>query len=140
MAQRLPTKPSTVGVKSLIAKLSLDVHAIANVLKLILPAEVTNKRFSTDTSLNSLLELLESFCVHPDQDVFMEVVNRSLTILETSSSLGEIYGILAAIFYSCRKPLLTLEYLTYAKVISPTSPLIQELDKKLREYLSWHPI
>ncbi|MGE3726790.1 MAG: hypothetical protein AB7I41_14615 [Candidatus Sericytochromatia bacterium] len=112
----MPPEPSTAGIKPLLQKLP-DAHlaALAERLWFLMPINPVEK-----ISLG-----LHTFCLNPDKQKMLSIVKELLNTLSVGASSKEeasIYGLLAIIFYSYRKPLLAVEYMDFADTLAKDLP------------------
>lgn len=112
----MPPEPSTAGIKPLLQKLP-DAHlgALAERLWFLLPINPVEK----------ISVGLHTFCLNPDKQKMLSIVKELLNTLSVGGSPSEeaaIYGLLAIIFYSYRKPLLAVEYMDFADTLAKEQP------------------
>jgi len=112
----MPPEPSTAGIKAYLQKLP-DAHvgAMAERLWFLMPINPVEK-----VSVG-----LHTFCLNPDKQKMLAIVKELLNTLNVSPSKEDesaIYGLLAIIFYSYRKPLLSVEYLDFADSLAQGLP------------------
>jgi hypothetical protein len=112
----MPPEPSTAGIKAFLQKLP-DTHlgAMAERLWFLMPINPVEK----------ISVGLHTFCLKPDKQKMLAIVKELLNTLNVSPSKEDesaIYGLLAIIFYSYRKPLLSVEYLDYAESLAVGLP------------------
>lgn len=112
----MPPEPSTAGIKAFLQKLP-DAHlgAMAEQLWFLMPINPVEK----------ISVGLHTFCLTPDKQKMLAIVKELLNTLSVNPSKEDesaIYGLLAIIFYSYRKPLLSVEYLDYAESLAQGLP------------------
>ncbi len=112
----MPPEPSTAGIKPLLQKLP-DPHlgALAERLWFLMPINPVEK----------ITLGLHTFCLNPDKQKMLSIVKELLNTLSVGGSQAEeasIYGLLASIFYSYRKPLLAVEYMDFADSLAKDQP------------------
>lgn len=112
----MPPEPSTAGIKPLLQKLpDAQLGALAERLWFLMPINPVEK-----ISIG-----LYAFCLQPDKQKMLAIVKELLNSLSVGGSnedTSAIYGMLAIIFYSYRKPLLAVEYMDYADTLAQGLP------------------
>jgi tetratricopeptide (TPR) repeat protein len=121
----MPPEPSTAGIKNLLQKLpDASLPMLAERLWFLMPINPVEK-----------IHLgLQTFCLKPDKEKMVVIVKELINSLNLGCSKEEeasIYGLLAIIFYSYRKPLLAVEFLDYAESLCKELPY----SKRLKELL-----
>jgi tetratricopeptide (TPR) repeat protein len=119
----LPPEPSTAGTKQLLKGLG-ELQVFADRLWHLLPLDPCTKAMGG----------LYAFCQAPESAKLQRIVSELLDTLQQSESLhkAQIYGLLALIFHSYRKPLLAIEYLDYAQSLGQELAFTERLETLLK--------